>query len=77
MVFCVRTFSLRRLGRLFFYLDRLGYESELGYSDRDDTEIDARMDTIECEILREDDRPRECSIETLLHEETLRIQIDR
>lgn len=39
--------------------------------------IDGRFDLIKCEIFRENDRPRKCSIITLFDEHALCIKIDR
>ena len=45
--------------------------------DHDGVIVDGSLDLIEGEILRKDDRARERSIITLLHEHPLRIEVDR
>lgn len=45
--------------------------------DTDGVVIDSCLDLIECEVLREDDRPRKWPVVTLFDEQTLGIQVDR
>jgi hypothetical protein len=63
--------------RLSIYFDRFGYESQFRDSDHDHIVLHGRSDLVETEILREDDRSRECSIKTLFHEHTTSIEIYR
>ena len=62
---------------LFIYFDRLGDERQLGDSYHDHVVLYSCSDLVKSEILREDDRPRECSIKTLLNQHPSRIEIDR
>ena len=62
--------------RLSVQLNCFWDECQFGYSNHDDIVFYSSSDLVESEILRKDDRPRECPIKTLLYEHATSVEID-